>query len=83
MAREEERIKWKFLGRVIGTATGWDQTSDESFCLYDFEPAADFTFPASKCLDIDYTNGKFVSYDDDGVVLRSADILGLMKDVVR
>ena len=70
-----ERSDWIILGRVIGTATGWDQTDTFAVNLYNFEPANGVSIPAADCLSIQFEDGLAKIYSDDGKILRSIDII--------
>ncbi len=72
----KERNEWKFLGRPIGTATGWDGEMD-AFVLYDFEPAQGIDLPACD-LQIEIEAGLFKGYDNDGNELWRKDILSVL-----
>lgn len=71
---ECERSEWTVLGRMIGTATGWDQADTFVIALYDFQPAKGVALPAG-ILTIDFANGTAETFDDNGVVLVSKDIV--------
>lgn len=73
----KKRNEHKFLGRTIGTMTGWDGEM-ESFVLYDFEPAPGIDLPACD-LQIEITDGLFKGYDDEGNELWCKDILSVLR----
>ncbi len=46
MTESSERSEWVVLGRVIGTATGWDQAETFfSIYVYELEPAPGLNIP--------------------------------------
>jgi hypothetical protein len=54
-----------FLGRSLGTASGWDEDLGECWWVYDFVPNADCPFPA--CDSLQFTdNGYILAQDKDG-----------------
>lgn len=69
----KERNEWTFLGRVIGSATGWDGEM-ESFTLYDFEPSPNIDLPSGD-LQIEITTGLFSGCDDTGNQTWAKDII--------
>ncbi len=78
---KNERSEWTVLGRVVGTATGWDQIDDSIIILYGYEPSAAMSvhFPidlTAKPLDlgVDFENGWLETYADDGEVVTKVDI---------
>lgn len=60
-----DRVDWTVLGRIIGSASGWDQADTFVMNIYDFEPAANVPLEATECLFIDFENGKVEAYNDD------------------
>ena len=63
----KERIDVVILGRMIGTATGWDQSDDFSMIFYDFEPKDDVEIPTASSINIDFVSGKVEAYHETGV----------------
>lgn len=65
-------MKVKILGKVIGTASGWDQVTDDGVQFYDYKGSI-------KELDgcdnfyFDWVTGKVELYDDEGEVLATYD----------
>lgn len=72
--KKDARLPWTVLGREIGTATGWDQADTFVMQLYDFQPAENVDLPAGT-LCINFESGVAETYDDDGKVLISKDIV--------
>ena len=60
-----EKEEATFLGRTIGTCSGMDGDIDY-IAFYDFEPAKDIPLPATYCLSIVKSSGKWEAYDDSG-----------------
>jgi hypothetical protein len=71
---------WIICGRAIGRASGWDQSDTFSFMLYDFEPAVGFNGPSGDVL-FDVVNGTIESFNDDGTVKLSCDLIDAIKDL--
>ena len=61
-----EREEYTILGRLLGTATGWDQADDWAITLYDFEPAEGVMLPKCRTLFIAYDTGSLIPQDIDG-----------------
>lgn len=55
----DTRQPYHILGRLAGTATGWDQQDTFAMTLYDFEPAKGCTIPATNNLLIDFEEGTY------------------------
>lgn len=68
-----ERTDWTFLGRKLGTITGWDGDL-EQFTLYDFVPVEGFAKAAGD-MNVDITKGLFEIFDNDGTMLWQSDIV--------
>ncbi len=60
-----ERSTWHVLGRVIGTATGWDQAETFSIYVYDLEPVPCLGIPPGD-VTIDFEAGKIIWIDEAG-----------------
>lgn len=66
----------KILGRVIGTFDGWDSWDGDmdEMVFYKYQPEG--TIQIQPCdLSVNYTDGVFKSYDDNGELLWSKDII--------
>lgn len=71
-----ERLDWIVLGRLIGTATGWDQADTFVIMLYDFEPVEALALDLpSGGVNIDFESGKLETYDEHGDTLVSVDLV--------
>lgn len=71
-------ISWTVLGRVIGTATDWDQADTYVLQLYNFVPAVGVDLPDG-CVTIGLESGKVESFDDKGRVIASKDLIDAVK----
>ena len=61
-----------FLGRKLGTASGWDGDPGECFWVYDFVPNWDgMELSQCDCLQIDEANAKIHTQDKEGNNLQS------------
>lgn len=67
----------KLMGRVVGTADGWDECDYLSMQFYGFVPAKGFDMPAGT-LYVDLDAGVLESYGDEGAVLAHKDFLIVM-----
>lgn len=82
MSREDKRVDWTVLGRVIGTATGWDQADTFVMMLYEFEPADDVDLLAGD-INIDFEKGVVEAFDDEGNVTSTKDIVLALFNVMK
>jgi hypothetical protein len=80
---EQERFEWVVLGRVIGTATGWDQADTFVMQIYDFEPDKEINLPKADCLTIDFEKGVAQIYDDDGQLKQDFDLINILKNSIK
>jgi hypothetical protein len=71
---KKEMQDWIICGRKIGRASGWDQSDTFTMMLYDFEPAPRYTGPQGDVC-FRFENGTIESYNEDGTVKVSADLL--------
>ncbi|MGB3042502.1 MAG: hypothetical protein WBB98_04890 [Xanthobacteraceae bacterium] len=72
-----ERTTFKVLGHNIGTATGWDTLDGSDIILYEFVPDSRFHLPRGD-LAVMFEKGTFETYDDDGNVTDSQDIVEVL-----
>lgn len=61
MKRQDQII----LGRLIGTASGWDASDDYAFVLYDFEPLYGVNLPRGT-INFDFIKGHISTFDEVG-----------------
>ncbi len=73
---------WIILGRVIGTATGWDQSDTFSIMLYDFHPADNVSIAGGDVL-IEFEKGLWEVYDGNGTVIRQGDLIEALRNAPR
>lgn len=71
-------VEFKVLGRAIGTATGWDQADTFAITLYDFTPYEKFKDLPSGDVVICFETGKIETFDDDGEISVSVDIVSIL-----
>lgn len=77
-----DRKEATILGRSVGTLDGWDWIDDNSFVLYNFEPAEGFDMPKYD-LTVDFSAGKFSNFSyDDGSLILEKDFLTVMNGFV-
>lgn len=72
--KQDEMRDWTVCGRSVGRARGWDQSDTFALILYDFEPELGSTLP-SGTVTFYFENGTVESYDDDGNVITSVDLI--------
>lgn len=71
-----ERSPYTFLGRAIGTGTGWDYADKDHWWIYDFEPAQGLALPACNLLNIKLDVDLFEATAADGSIESSTSIVG-------
>lgn len=77
---DDERTECCLLGRVIGTATGWDDAGNNlSIMLYDFMPINGSLLPAGESVVFDMTKGTAISFDENGNEIHKVNILDAMQ----
>lgn len=75
-----KRTDWVMLGRLIGTATGWDQGDTFALSLYDFEPAEGVCLPKGDPY-INFESGVIEYWSDDGqVVVYRFDLIDVLQN---
>lgn len=72
-----EVTEWVILGRKIGTASGFDGDID-NFMLHDFQPVPELAIPAG-CVGFDFNEGIIQTWDNDGIVTWSVDMIEALK----
>lgn len=78
-----ERQPYKFLGRTLGTGTGWDGDMGEAWTIFDFQPASGISLPETDALSVDEVAGEFQTYDDSGGVIQRWDIITTLHVIPR
>ena len=78
-----ERYDIILLGRIIGTATGWDRDED-ILNFYEIVPIDSLKdqLPEGD-LTVDFECGIFSYHDDEGVVTKTVDMLSVLNKVER
>jgi len=61
-----ERFNWEVMGRVVGTASGWDQADTFEMVLYDFVPLEGLPLPRGDFVNFNFETGLVSKYDDTG-----------------
>jgi hypothetical protein len=81
---KKDRAEWAILGRVIGTASGWNQGDTFALNLYDFEPAPDVPLPKGTPF-ICFESGKveYWSEQEPFEVVQSFDLLDVLANARR
>lgn len=77
-----DRLEFRVLGRVLGTASGWDALGDNDYILYDYIPAEKIALQKGD-LSVLFEQGLFTYNDDEGEVTFSADIIEILKEIPR
>lgn len=67
-------IEWEVMGRIVGTASGWDQVDTFAMMLTDFVPAAGVVLPKGD-VTFDFEKGLVTLYSDSGTIIETVDII--------
>jgi len=78
-----ERIELRWLGKVLGTISGWDGDPGEDWWGYEFEPAEGVALPKCSCLRMDEDEGKITAEDAEGQELEVFEIEWGIKGVTK
>lgn len=78
----EKRYQAVVLGRVIGTASGWDGLDFNAILFFDFHPAPGIAIPPGM-ISVMYDSGKVEIADDDGNITFSADLIDVLSGAER
>jgi len=73
----------KLLGRDIGTASGWDEWSDNGMIYYDLVPTGEYAnllTPGDWA--VDFTEGTIGNYNDEGERLIEFDLIQLFSESI-
>lgn len=79
----EERMDVFACGRLLGTASGWDQAGDHDVQFYDFQPAPAVKLIATSCLVIEFENGRISWRDDVRGEHNDQDLVTVLADLPR
>lgn len=71
-----------FLGRELGTASGWGGALGEYWRVYDFKPNGDVPLLECKCLQFDEGKGQIIEQDDEGNALRTWNLQWTFGEVI-
>lgn len=77
MSSKKKATEWKLIGRIAGTATGWDQQDTFIITLYDFKPAKGVKLPSGD-VTVDFEAGTVCVHDADGEPIETADIVAAL-----
>lgn len=76
----DEDKDWIICGRLIGTATGWDQDDTFSMQVYGLKPDSAYQGPVADCVTFDFEKGLAQSFTDNGDVASSIDLIEAVKN---
>jgi hypothetical protein len=79
----KNRQEWIVCGRLIGTATSWDDGGGIDIVLHDFEPAEKVSLPPAKSIIILFEEGLIEAYEENGQVIQSFDLIDTLADAER
>jgi hypothetical protein len=77
----DKRIDFTVLGRKVGRATGWDQADTFAMQLYNFEPAVGVNLPKAEFMNFNFETGTAETFDEEGVVTFTADLVTVLAGV--
>ena len=70
--------EWIVCGRMIGSASGWDQSETFMMTLYDFSPLAGYRGPSGDVL-FKFENGTIEAFNEDGSIKESVDLIDAIR----
>lgn len=76
-----KQIQVIILGRLLGTASGWDGADDPAVAYYDFEPEAGVRLQAGSFVEFSLDTGNVVYYNEDGDKTVTVDLVSLCQDI--
>ena len=71
------RDDYTILGRVIGSASGWDMNDVSTIILHDFQPREGLALPAGD-VTVSLESGLASSWDDSGNIIAEVDIVAAL-----
>jgi hypothetical protein len=78
----DERITFKFLGRTLGTGTGWDGDLGENWWIYNFQPASGVNLKPGDLI-LNEEAGMFEHNDANGNPTESHDMIPILSAIPR
>lgn len=79
-----KRMEVKVLGRILGTANGWDGDGSEVFWFDDFKPKEDIPIKPCDSLQVDLINGWMGESDpNDENIIDPIDICQFLANIPR
>jgi len=75
---KKKREECIVCGRIIGTATGWDQSDAYEMTFYDFIPITTCQLPTGD-ISIRFEKGIVEAFNDDGTIKTSTDLIDSIK----
>ena len=75
-----DRMNCHILGRILGTASGWDTLDTNAIIFYDFIPAPELiaVLPTHDCLEVNFETGQLSIYSEDGNPIASWDMISAL-----
>ena len=74
-------MKLQFLGRTLGTASGWDGDLGETWWVYDFVPIASINNLACECFQLDEMTSTFHTQDKEGNTIHRYDMVQILQGI--
>jgi hypothetical protein len=79
-----KRIEVIYLGRLLGTASGWDGEPGQYLQFHDFIHAPDVALPNCHCLILTEDTGVYECQDETGkALIVDHDIVNLLSSIPR
>lgn len=74
---EHQGMEIIYLGKVIGTCSGWDQSGDQELVFYDYTP----NILGKKCLQMTHISGEESIYDSISINTETGNVTLYLRDV--
>ena len=78
-----KRIDIVWLGKTLGTASGWDGEPGESWWAYDFKPSEGVELPECPSLQFEESSGKVIAQDSEGNDLHVWTVIWTLQEDVK
>lgn len=83
MTTTDDRIEVKFLGKLLGTASGWDGDPGEHWWVYDFKPNEGCKLCACAQLYFNEIKGVVTAENERNAIILTCDIKWELVEIYR
>lgn len=79
---KKQRDEAEIMGVSLGTCDGWDMVDTLNVVFYDYQPNENLSrwLPAGD-VNFDFSLGRIEYFDDDGGLIRSLNMVEVLKEV--